>query len=484
MKSVIHKFFAFTFCICILLCSCHDQDYYNVNPNDPSEATPSLILTKVCIDVFNTYPLDPAYASRYLTYYERPTSSVNYGWTTGDFGEYNTLRQVKKMEELATKTNEANYLGLAKFFRAILYSKLTERFGEIPYSQSLQAEEGITKPQYDTQEEIYRGILKELEEANTLLDHSKGAVTGDIIYYGDIAKWKKAVTVFKLRTLIHLSKKENNANLDIKGKFAATINDATKYPLMKDNNDNAQIVFNDIALDNYYPTFNNLSVQSLVSIEKGFADLLIERQDQRLFLVADPILNKPANNFTSYAGVNAGLIISDQQSEARNASKINSRYVNDKINEPIFLLSFSEQEFLIAEAIQRGWISGPGTAASHYNAGVRGSFQFYGLGGMAIESYLGKPMVKFDASKGLEMIAIQKYIAMFCQAGWEPFYEQRRTGIPEFHVGPATLNDGVIPKRWAYPQSEYDNNKEAVEASVLRQFSGVNDVNGKMWILQ
>lgn len=104
-----------------MLPSCHDQDYYQVNPNAPSTATPALLLTGICVNVFNIWPVDPAYAARHLTYYERPNSNVNYGWTTSSFGPYATLRQVENMNELAVANGDKNYQGLAKLFRAVLF---------------------------------------------------------------------------------------------------------------------------------------------------------------------------------------------------------------------------------------------------------------------------------------------------------------------------------------------------------------------------
>ncbi len=468
----------------LTLPSCHDQDYYQVNPNAPSTATPALLLTGICTDVFNNDPTGPAFAARHLTYYERPNDAVNYGWATNSFGGYGTLRQVKKMDELATASGEQNFRGLAKFFRAVVFSRLTETFGDIPYSQAMKGEEGIDEPVYDAQEDVYVGILNELEEANALLDDANGTIAGDIIYGGKASQWKKAVNAYRLRLLIHLSKHEDNAKLHIKQQFQTILADPAKYPLLASNADNAQITFNISATDNYYPTFNGNSVSSLVSLEKGLATLLKDRQDPRLFSFGDPISGTAANDFNNYDGVDAGLIISDQQNAAPMASKINRRFVNDEVNEPLILIGYPEQEFLISEAISRGWVTGPGTASGHYNAGVRASMQFYGIGVGAIEGYLNKPLVKFDPANYLELIITQKYIAMFMQSGWEPFYEQRRTGIPTFSVGPATLNNGQIPKRWKYPQDEYDNNGVNVEAAVASQYPGGDDVNGVMWLLE
>lgn len=174
----------------LLVTSCRKHEYYQENPNEPSSASPSLLLTNICISVFNYDPQASAYAARHLTYYERGNSAVDYSWTSNSYIAFDVLRQVKKMDELATASGEENYRGLAKFFRAVLYSQLTEIFGDIPYSESLNALGGNTKPAYDTQEQVYAGVLQELEEANNMLSDSKGNIAGDIIYGGKASQWK------------------------------------------------------------------------------------------------------------------------------------------------------------------------------------------------------------------------------------------------------------------------------------------------------
>jgi hypothetical protein len=148
------------------------------------------------------------------------------------------------------------------------------------------------------------------------------------------------------------------------------------------------------------------------------------------------------------------------------------------------LLGYPEQEFLIAEAISRNWITGAGTALQHYNNGITGSMEFYGISGGAITTYLAGPNVVFNPANAIPMIITQKYIALFMQSGWEAFFEQRRTGIPTLNVGPGTYNSGKVPKRWLYPQSEYDYNTQNVDAAIQSQYSGSDNVNGVMWILQ
>ena len=102
--------------------------------------------------------MDNAYASRHMTYYERPNSYVNYNWSSRAFDRYDILRQVQDMNRLGRCLQDnKNYQGIAQFFRAYHFSRLTETFGDIPYTDALSALEGNTKPAYDKQEDIYAG---------------------------------------------------------------------------------------------------------------------------------------------------------------------------------------------------------------------------------------------------------------------------------------------------------------------------------------
>jgi len=483
-QLIINKYIVGLALTLMLFSSCKKYDDFQTNPNLPSNATPALLLTGISYSVFYYDNTSAAFAVRHLTYYERGNSNQDYSWTEGSFGNYDVLRQVMQMDSLAVQTGQQQYLGLTKFFRALLFSQLTETFGDIPYSSALQAVAGNYKPEYDNQESVYKGILQELEDANNLLDDAKGKINGDIIYGGSATQWKKLVNAFKLRLLIHLSKKESNADLNIKGQFQNIISDPGKYPLFTSNDDNAQLVFNATTQNNYYPDFGYLSLSTAVSMEKGFVTILKDRDDPRLFAMAEPVSGLPEGVFSSYEGVDAGLTIGDQQTTSSNASRIKSRYYDDKINEPWILIGYAEQELLIAEAIVRNWITGAGTAEEHYNNGITASMKFYGIADPDIATYLAGPNVAFDPGTALDQIAIQKHIAMFMNSGWEAFYEQRRTGVPTLAVGPGTYNNGEVPKRWLYPLSEYDYNSGNLQDALQQQFGGTDDVNNVMWLIQ
>lgn len=463
------------------LLGCQKFDYYQDNPNKPTNATPALLMASICQNIFNNNPINAAYASRHLTYYERPSESVNYNWNRGGFGGFTSLTQVKKMSELAT--DNKNYQGIAKLFRAIYFTKLTETFGDIPYSEALQGEAN-DKPKYDTQEDVYAGVLAELEEANELLQTGNGVVDGDIIYNGDVLKWKKLVNAFRLRTLMHLSKKEGQTKINVKEQFKQIMDDPARYPLLTSNTDNGQLVFNSSDPSNYYPTAGHLSVTTLVSLEASFVEMLQLRKDPRLFSFGEPIAGKTAGVFENYKGVDAGLSPADQQSTAAGSSLIARRYVDLKnpINEPMIFLSYAEQEFVIAEAIQRGWITGD--LETHYKQAVTASMTFYGINNARITTYLAEPLVALNGTDVLNKIWIQKYISFYMNSGWEPFYEQRRTGVPVLRVGPGTLNGGRVPKRWQYPLNEVQLNEVNLNEAIKRQYPEGDDTNATMWLIK
>ncbi len=129
-----------------------------------------------------------------------------------------------------------------------------------------------------------------------------------------------------------------------------------------------------------------------------------------------------------------------------------------------------------------GWITAD--TADHYRKGITVSMQFFGITEAKIGSYLNESLVKFDPAKAMELINTQKYLSYFLNSGWEAFFNQRRTGIPVFAIGPYTQNGGEIPKRWMYPQSELDTNFDNVADAINRQYGGNDNVNGLMWLLE
>ncbi|WKN31943.1 SusD/RagB family nutrient-binding outer membrane lipoprotein [Porifericola rhodea] len=480
------KYIIFTFII-LTTGACQDFEELQIDPNRATEVGPELLLTNLQVDIFNNVTLDAALASRFLVYTQGASLSQYYGWQRAGFDDYNQLRQVIKMEEEAMRVDNANYLAIAKFLRSYVILELTKTFGDVPYLQAGSAFEGEYMPEYTPQEQIYQQVLQELDEANAELSVENGEIRGDLIFDGDVTKWKKLVNSFKLRVLISLSLKEGTS-LDIESQFRNIIQNPDTYPLMSSNEDNAALAFFDRE-SNRYPYFNDNSIQTDYYLDESFVSLLKERNDPRLFSVGDPdFASRQANldpsNFDAYTGLGGSATLTENVSRLNEGegSPINSRFYNDPVNEPSVLLSYAELAFTIAEAAQRGWVSV--SPEEYYMQGIQASMEFYNIEASAIDAYLQQPEVAFEAAKGLEMILTQKYLSFFMNSGWEAYYNQRRTGIPEFSTdGGGILNGGKIPKRWMYPESELDLNESHVLQAIERQF-GTDDINGEMWLLK
>lgn len=470
--------------------ACESFEDLGTNPNAATEVNPSLLLTSIEVDVFNQVSTTAALASRHVVFTDGVSAYQYYAWQHGDYEEYQTLRSVMKMIEEAERVGAPGYVALGRFFRAFLFYQLTQRFGDVPYREALQGDAGTFTPAYDPQAEVFAGILEELEQANAMLASGGGEILGDVVYGGDVRQWRKLINSFRLRVLMSLSARAGAGEIDVAGEFARIVNDPARYPLLASNEDNAQLVFVDRD-GNRYPLYNDRSVQTAFFMERSFVQMLKDRSDPRLFRFAAPERRAVEagvpgyeRDFGSYGGLDAGAHVGEnvqRVADLGEGSPLHPRYHSDPVNEPSVALGYPEVEFLLAEAAARGWTGGD--ARAHYEAGIRASMKFYGLADAEVAAYLAGPLVAYDPARAIEQISVQKHIAFFLNSGWEPFYNQRRTGHPAFAVGPATQNGGRVPKRWMYPQSELDYNGANVTAAVQRQY-GADDVNGEMWALK
>jgi Starch-binding associating with outer membrane len=186
-------------------------------------------------------------------------------------------------------------------------------------------------------------------------------------------------------------------------------------------------------------------------------------------------------------------------------------YYSTYTAENTILIGYPEMCFNVAEAINRGWISGD--AEDWYKKGVQASIAFYGIkegantffylkpGGKVSEGgdylsysvsfifndYYNQPSVKYsgNTAAGLQQILNQKYLAFFQNSGYEAYYNYRRTGFPAFaQNGPGTGNSGRIPKRFQYPGTERTTNGTNLTEALQRQFGGQDDINADMWIIK
>jgi hypothetical protein len=516
----------------LLLSSCQDFEELEKDPNRPAAVPASLVFNGILNDMYqapwnNVQRWNQFNAVNYNYY-----GNNEYNWTGAEL-KYSTLNNIGKMEEEIKKTgaNDLNpYSALGKFFRAYYYVYMTQLVGDVPLTEALKGLKN-TAPVYDPQKQVFVQALQWLDEANTditqLISANDNTLAGDIYLNNDLSKWQKVVNTYKLRVLIALSKKADDSELNIQQRFAEVLNNPARFPVLEGMNDNLQYVYNNTT--NKYPvnpdnygfdaTRYNMAATSL----NTFAAL----KDPRTYMIAEPAGAKlkaglQPTDFDAFVGAPSGQDLADMSSKAGkdNGSAYvigeysfygRYRYYRTYIAEPTILIGYPELCFNIAEAINRGWVSG--NAENWYKKGIQASIEFYGIkngdnivhflkkdGNVTKESdyntytinfnfdtYYGQPVVKYsgDNANGLNQILTQKYLAFFQNSGYEAYFNQRRTGVPAFHTGPGTGNSQRIPKRYQYPIAERTTNTLNLTYALQSQFgSDIDDINQTMWLLQ
>jgi hypothetical protein len=488
--------------------SCSKFDNLNTDPNETSEVTAQLLATNLILETVS-YPkvgkdfLYKDMFAKYISYMEGATSYQYNLLDRTSFYPLIKLTNVDKMIEAASgSVYEGAYTALGHFIRAYTFFNLTMEVGDIPYSEALQGEDGIYNPKYDTQKDVFLGILNELETASTLFGEARD-FPGDPVYNGDVKLWQKAVNVFELKVLTHLMKKTSDADLNVVSRFNSIVSSKS---LMVSNIDNFQVVYSEIEVEHY--PFYNSNFRKYPIMSTTIVDKMKELQDYRLFYYAEAAIAQTkagvsGNDWDAYVGVNpsddfTSINASYSQNEI---SVINKRYYTIPQGEPTFLLSYAEQCFIISEAILRDWITGD--AQLYYEDGVRAAMSFVAdntpddslfnhnmkITPSVIDNYLQVPGVTFSGTtdQKLQEIYQQRYFLGFMQDGWNTYYEYRRTGYPELPINELTNLNEVktqLPKRWLYPSKELSYNRENVETAINRQYAKGDDANELMWILQ
>jgi hypothetical protein len=518
----------------VLLNSCKKKfDEYYVDPNRPTNVPASLVLNGVLNDLHQR-PWDLAQRwSQYTCCNYNYYGNQEYNWAGASL-HYTTLKNVIRMEQEAKTSGAADqnpYAALGKFFRAFFFYQMTMRVGDLPMKDALQALDNPT-PTYDTQKEVFKQILTWLDEANAdltqLIANADVSLLGDFYFSNDLRKWQRVVNTFKLRVLISLSKKDGDADLAVKTKFAQVFNNkATTHPLFEGMQDNLQFVYNPIF--NKYPV--NPDNYGFDATRYNFAatylNKLSELKDPRVFFVAEPAGKKLKDGLlptdpAAFVGASSAQDLADMSSKAGTDngpgylpgeySLFNrKKYYSNYTAENSFIVGYPEMCFNIAEAIHRGWITG--SAEEWYQKGIQASIGFYGVkpgandvffikaGGAPTNAadynkytvnydfatYYAQPAVQYAGANatGLEQIITQKYLSFFANSGWEAYYNYRRTGVPAFAAGgPGTGNSGLIPKRYQYPVSERNTNNTNWTSAVQAQYAGNDNINAEMWVIK
>jgi hypothetical protein len=471
----------------VVLVSCRKNfDEINTNPNNPERVNPELLMVNVVRSTVNQMTDDAFSVGNIVAQYAaeiREPGTDRYAW--GSFSVwsngYSTLRNVQNLYNIATERKLNNYKGIAHVMRALIFSRMTDCYGALPYSEALKgkAEDPVYTPKFDTQEEVYRGLIEELKQANQLLSATGGPVRNDILYNGDFLKWKKLANSLRLRLLLRRS-----AKVDPSAEMKEILNNAKEFPIMETNADNAVLKY--VESPNLFPVTGQRPGFFLDRrLSKTLADKLNEIGDPRLPVFAQPTAESVAAGQLRWVGVRNGEPDANLGSSIdKKVSALGSIYYNG-LQVPVpaqgIVLTLAEVKFILAEASHRGWING--NPKSLYEEGIKASMDYYrtvsGANITLSNEYLNQPGVAYTTANGLQMIGIQRWIALYFNdlQGW---HEWKRTGFPVLTPSFVNNNNNRIPVRFLYPTDLQVTNRENYLAAVAAQ--GEDNINTRLWL--
>ncbi|WPR75794.1 SusD/RagB family nutrient-binding outer membrane lipoprotein [Algoriphagus sp. NG3] len=459
-----------------------DFEEINTDPNNPVSIAPSLLLPNAIQVVADRYwghstryerlNIDAAmcwiqhlsrniYINAEGDSYEIPLTISSGTWNNLYRDALINFEKVKSLSEPGAPYENPNYVGIAMVMQAFTYAYLTDVFGPIPYSEALKgtAEEAINSPKYDSMEEVYAGILADLMDANDYLSTSGPAVVGDIMFNGDIMKWKRFANSLTLRIANRQAAKKPTESKAI---MSLILSDPAKYPVIENNSQTAELIHFDV-IGSRNKMFDVFSTRSDWNISSTLINKLLELDDDRITIYAQPLEDG------SYAGLPNGL--TDAAAGNYNASRIGLKYLDPTA--PSVLMTYAEVEFIKAEAALDGDIEGD--AAEFLESAIKASFTQQGL--VMPGDYMSR-----IGGVTKESIMTQKWIALFGQ-GVEAWNEYRRTGYPVMPApNPSAVfsNEGVLPTRIEYPTSEYSLNKANLDEGVSK-LGGSDNMRTPLW---
>lgn len=344
-------------------------------------------------------------------------------------------------------SEQQNKLAIIDIFEVYTYQILVDSFGDIPYSEAFVPKLNVL-PKYDDAATVYTKLIARLDAAIAKLDTSnKSFENGDIIYAGNVAKWKLFANSLKVKLGVNLIDK-------YPALAKSTIESAYNSGVITTNSDNAVFKYAAFA-PNYNPIYENL----VASGRNDFvpANTLVNQMNA----LGDPRRAKyftPLANGT-YVGGKYGFT-----SSYNNVSHVNPDMTIP--NYPSLLMEATELNFYLAEAAANG-ISVGNTAEYYYNAGITASFESWGVADQA-PLYLANPSVNFATAAGSpeQKIAQQEWIA-FYNRGFEGWTAYRRLDFPAL-VAPTNAYaeaEGEVPKRLTYPINEQTVNGDNWQAA-------------------
>ena len=467
------------FIIALFSACTKDFEEINTNPTAPVDAHPSLLLRQVIYNNADEMSYEGFVAGNLLGQH----------FTMVDFNLFDrhNLAQpqlggnpwpvlytnLRDNEILLNKARSADaftvYEGPAMIMKAYLGGMLTDIYGDVPFFEAFSGKNGSVTPVYDSQQSIYtanEGILDLLRKGVAAIKNYRGslALQGDILYNGDLKAWERFGNSLLIKYLMRSSSKLSNEaellTLFSEGNFIAT------------NSQNAVFNFTNGQPNNFRMANLRSGDFNLYVMSETAEEILNKYNDPRIGIFFREITNNPTGAIT-YAGLLNGPDATSTSISIGDYSLAGTIFREETGKLDANLMTAWETNFLLAEAADRGLISG--SAKAHYDVAVQQAFEYWGIA--MPTDYLAIGAAAYGTNP-LRQIAEQKWIASSIN-GYESWIEYRRTGFPILKTVSASLNGDLIPVRMPYPTSEQALNAENY-ANAASSYNG-NSVNAKTW---
>lgn len=438
----------------MLLASCVDSlDDYNIDQKRATEVPPATLFTGAVKNMTDVLTTPDVNINNYRFYVQHWTSTQyldepRYNMTSRLIPQnmWQTLyrdvlvdlkesKSLVEADEITPSDVKNNQLAQIEIVEVYAWSVLVNTFGDVPYIEALDPDNSL--PAYDDAQTVYNDILSRLDMALGLIDPSvEGFEEGDVLYNGQMSNWVKFGNSLKLKLAMVIA--------DVNPEEAQTLVEAAAPNVFTSNEDNAAFPYLSA------PPNNN-------PVSEDINPLFTSRQD---YVAANTLvdamneLEDPRRQYY-FTQVN-GEFVGGKYGFANSYGDFST--INIVITEPTFealLLDYSEVEFLLAEAVERGY-NVTGSAAEHYNNAVTASITYWGGTAASASAYLAQPSVNYSTASGdwRQKSGVQKWIALY-NRGYDAWLSWRRLDAPTL-VPPNVEGSGtlVIPKRMIYPINE------------------------------
>lgn len=477
------KIFISIFALAVLASGCK-KDFFdiNTNPNNPTSEsiTPDLILPLAQHETGRIIAQNYSAQARWMNWWARggdygPSSEEETYNITTTFGQgtwnawYNVLNDYNEILKKTDGTNQNVYQAIARIMKVVGFMHLVDTYNNVPYSQAFNLSSYIT-PKYDKGSDIYKDLLSELDKSLVLLNNAvPGAdakiATNDIMFGGNITKWKKFLNTMRLKLVLRLSQttlithatelqKVTSDGFLMAGEDASanpgySATDAKQNPFW----DAYKLSAQGVEIDRYNRacnyTLNNLRNSNDIRYQYYFSQ------------AQTPV----SGNI--YWGYNFGENLPNGDPyKSINSSAVSGPGLAKSASQSQWIVTSIESMFMQAEAIQRGYLTG--NAQTAYENAVKESFRWLGISSATADAYIasGHSLVSWAAATNkIKLIITQKYFSTVGISPFEAWTDYRRTGFPDNMPFTMAANAGPnIPVRYRYPQLEYNYNQANVAA--------------------